>query len=133
MSHEEGEQREIIDLTADDASSEMGVDSVDDYEGDSDLPFEAYERGWRRVYGRWVGEGLPGEITFARLFDLVEEAATEPSEVDLGFEFGTPRDIQGNPGRGVELLPEGSPADRDLWRASYRSNEGFGPRRLFEN
>lgn len=120
-----------IDLTNEEDSSPMVLDNMGLESSDSDLDLEAYERGWRRVFGRWQGEGLPGEVTFTGLLDLIEEEEREPSQV-----FTPPTSalgsVSGDFRSGLDVLLERPRRGHHLRRTPIEFNEGFGPRRLFE-
>lgn len=141
------DERNTIDLTteeyadpevteqivrAEQDSETMVLDDMGSISEDSDEDFKAYERGWNRLFGRWQGEGLPGEVTFTGLLDLIEENSRESTQ-----EVVTPsssfRSVQGNTTRGVDLLPERPRLTRTVRNSPRSFNEGFGPRRLFEN
>lgn len=60
----------------DDESETLDLDSEQSYSSGDDPSLEAIERGWGELLSVWRRDGIPEDVPFARLPDLIESAAS---------------------------------------------------------
>lgn len=117
--------RDIIDLT--ETSSEMDMDSEQSDSEYDEKDIETIEEGWSRLLDHWRREGVPRNLSLARILRTLGEATRDVrEEPDTGSPLrGQQRDPEGE----HRLREQGSPIVRDL-RNTEAPGAPQGRRRL---